>query len=124
MLIPLSNSSAPRAVSPTAVEVIMIPQPSLWVLEGFSLPLSLNIPNTKMAESIELIIEIATKIPAIKKVISCRGKCSKKTNKELNNSSNCFELPLDVISKALFANMANHTMVAKVGTKIVAIKNS
>jgi hypothetical protein len=37
-------------------------------LEGFSFPLSLNIPNTNMAESTELIIEI-TNNPAIKKVI-------------------------------------------------------
>jgi hypothetical protein len=41
--------------------------PHTYALEGFSFPLSLNIPNTKMAESTELIIEISTNNPAIKR---------------------------------------------------------
>jgi hypothetical protein len=47
--------------------VIINPHPSLCFFEGFSFPLSLIIPNTKMAESTEFIIEISTNIPAIKR---------------------------------------------------------
>lgn len=68
LLIPLRSSLVPRAVSPSAVAVIINPHPSLCFLEGFSFPLLLNIPNTNMAESTELIMAISTNNPAIKKV--------------------------------------------------------
>jgi hypothetical protein len=54
-------------MSPSAVAVMINPHTNLCLLEGFSFPLSLNIPNTKMAESTELIIEISTNNPAIKR---------------------------------------------------------
>jgi hypothetical protein len=65
LLMPLSSSLVPMAVSPS-VAVMINPHTNLCLLEGFSFPLSLNIPNTNMAESTELIIEIRTN-PAIKR---------------------------------------------------------
>jgi hypothetical protein len=56
-------------------------------LLGFSFPLSLIIPNTKMAESTEFIIEISTNIPN-KKVRLCSGKYSRKTNNEVKTLLN------------------------------------
>jgi hypothetical protein len=62
LLMPLSSSLVPMAVSPKAV-AMKSPHTNLCLLEGFSFPLSLNIPNTNMAESTELIIEIRTNNP-------------------------------------------------------------
>lgn len=69
LLMPFSSSLVPRAVSPSAVEVIINPQLSLCFLEGFSFPLSLNIPKTNIAESTEFIMEISTNNPATKNVM-------------------------------------------------------
>ena len=60
LLTELSRSLVPTAVRPKEVDVIIIPQISLCTFDGFSLPPSENIPNTKMAESTELMIAIST----------------------------------------------------------------
>ena len=72
-LIALSKLLVPTADKPIAVVVIIIPQNSLCFLDGFSFPLSLNIPRTKIAESTEFIIETKTNIIAIKIVTTDNG---------------------------------------------------
>ena len=74
LLIASSKLFLPIAVTSNAVAVITIPHISLCELAGSSFPLSLSIPKTKTAESIELIIEINTKKMATKKVTSKKRK--------------------------------------------------
>jgi hypothetical protein len=72
------------AVRPSAVAVIINILAYICVSLRVFISLSLIIiPNTKMVESTEFIIEISTNIPAIKKVRLCSGKYSRKTNNEV-----------------------------------------
>ena len=85
----LSKFFEPTAVSPIAVEVMMIPHNNLCCFEGFSLPLSENILTTKMAESTELIMAIKTKTAVISIVNSLKGKKHRKLKSDVKIESNC-----------------------------------
>lgn len=83
LLTAFSKLSVPTEASPNAVAVIIMPQITLWIFEGFSIPLSEKILTTNMAESTELIMAVNIKIELNNIVTSLNGKYSKKSNSEV-----------------------------------------